>query len=123
MFSFYKRLSTEATGGNVINTSLYDHEVQRNIKNTSDPEFSFKVICITNKKRLFNICFLLSIFLCRDFFCLKGSFYVLIYFQRKSVIKISICAIFVFKGHLVIELCQAKAFVVFAHHLLSVGNE
>ena len=53
MFSFYKRLSTEATGGNVINTSLYDHEVQRNIKNTSDPEFSFKVICITNKKKTF----------------------------------------------------------------------
>ena len=97
MFSFYKRLSTDANGGNVINTSLYDHEVQRNIKNTSDPEFSFKVICITNKKRLFNICFLLSIFLCRDFFCLKGSFYVLIYFQRKSVIKISICAIFCFQ--------------------------
>ena len=30
---------------------------------------------------------------------------------------------FVFKGHLVFELCQAKALVVFAHHLLSVGNE
>lgn len=54
---------------------------QRNIKNTSNPEFSFKVIRITNKKKLFNICFLLSIFLCRDFFCLKGSFYVLIIFM------------------------------------------
>ena len=96
------------------------NEISKTLQTRSSP---LKLYESQIKKKLFNICILLSIFLCRDFFCLKGSFYVLIYFQRKSVIKISICAIFVFKGHLVIELCQAKAFVVFAHHLLSVGNE
>ena len=42
-----------------------------------------------------------------------------IYFQTKRLIKINVCENFIFKWHLVFELCQAKVLMVFVPLLLS----